>query len=143
MHTAYQSIRVVRQNRFDCHYVKNGNIGDSCRYCGVVSDGYDHIPPLAYLDKLSDAVSIDQISCRKVPCCKQYNSILWTVMLATIPERRNHIRTSLRKKYKALLRMPYWDEEELAELDNDLANQIRQWSSFAEYIKKRLGYKGG
>ena len=143
MSAVIQSRRAVRQNRFDCYYIETGRIGDSCRYCGVVSCGYDHIPPIAHIERLSDVTDIDQINCRKVPCCKQCNLILGAVLLLTVPERRSHVRTSLRKKYRALLRMPYWDEEELAELDNDLANQIRQWSSFAEYIKKRLGYQGG
>ena len=37
--------------------------------------------------------------------------------------------------------MPLWDEDELEELSDTFAEEIKRASKFAEYVKQRVGYK--
>lgn len=60
----------------------------------------------------------------------------------TLRERREYIRQHLRRKYSSYLKMPKWDEDELAELSEKMAEEIRRSASFSEYVKKRVSYRG-
>ena len=60
--------------------------------------------------------------------------------MLTKKERRSRIKEKLRKKYQTYLKMPYWDEDELSELDPSFADQIRRASKFASLIRSRLAY---
>jgi hypothetical protein len=61
----------------------------------------------------------------------------------TITERRSIVKNKLRKKYRKFLKMPRWDESELSEMDERMADDIRRASYFAEHIKQRLGFYRG
>ena len=54
--------------------------------------------------------------------------------------RRAELKRRLLKKYRNVVAMPRWDEDELDELGPDLARHIRIHSNLAEHLKKRLGY---
>jgi hypothetical protein len=90
---------------------------------------------------MADAEAEVEEDLRKVPCCLECNTILGNKLILSIGERRNHVRQKLRKKYKKFLFMPRWDEDELAELDSDLAEHIRRASNFSEHLKKRLSWR--
>jgi hypothetical protein len=38
--------------------------------------------------------------------------------------------------------MPKWDDDELAELSDKMAEEIRRSASFSEYVKQRVAYRG-
>jgi len=78
---------------------------------------------------------------RKVPACQECNSLLGSVLLTTVQERRHELKRRLRDKYRRIVSMPEWDEDELAELSNDDAREyIRQHLAAARYLKSRLGW---
>lgn len=125
----------------DFLYDKRGRIGDPCTYCGIVSDAYDHVPPLHYVSRLSSQEK-HNIQLRKVPACHECNSALSGNIDQSLVVRRKFVRNYLRKKYKKFLNMPKWDEDDLSELADKLADHVRGASRHAEYIKSRLSFYG-
>lgn len=124
---------------YDGIYTETGKIGDPCVYCGQPSDCYDHVPPLHYIARLSQA-DIHGYKLKKHPACVECNSYLTGLVLLTKKERRLRVKEKLRSKYKSYLKMPFWDEEELEELDPYFADGIRRATKFATFIRQRLAY---
>jgi hypothetical protein len=96
----------------------------------------DHVPALSVLSNLREA-EIDVSYLRKYPACRECNSILGACPILSIPERRDIVRERLRKKYRKLLQVPRWDEEELSELDPHFAQYVRASVAAAEIAKRR------
>lgn len=134
--------RMSSRRQYMCHdanYRVIGDLGDPCAYCGVESTQYDHVPPLHYVSRLSEE-EIAAGDLRKYPSCNECNSALTGQLFLTLNERRAHILEFLRAKYRKFLRMPQWDEDELGELDTDMADDIRRHEKYSRWIKSRIGY---
>jgi|APFre7841882654_1041346.scaffolds.fasta_scaffold65178_3 hypothetical protein len=125
---------------FDHLYMETGRIGDPCVYCGQPSDSHDHVPPLHYVMRVKQA-DADAIRLRKHPACRECNSILGGAIILTLQERRKHVKAHLRKKYKSYLRMPFWDEDELSQMEPRFAEQIRRSARYSEFIKARIAFR--
>ena len=123
----------------DCAYNRVGMLGDPCTYCGVEAFTWDHVPPLSQYSLLDEELR-EESNPRMFPCCQECNSFLGARLLLTVKARRKFIKEKLQKKYRKFLSMPKWDEDELEELSERLADDIRRASIFAEYIKGRLTF---
>jgi hypothetical protein len=118
-------------------YKAQGKTGDPCAYCGERSESMDHVPPLAYV-RMLDSAGLTPAGLFLAPACRECNSILGTLLLQTVKERRAHVRKRIRAKYKSLLKTPFWSEQELAELDPSFADDIRSAMQAAYVVKRRL-----
>lgn len=132
--------RNVLINRYDPVYREIGARGDPCTYCGQVSDTMDHIPPIHMVEQASLAGSDQEGPFIKVPACHECNSIIGSKRLLTIKARRNHVKDKLRAKYKHFLRIPNWDEDELAEVSPEFAKEIRASVKFGNHVRARLAW---
>lgn len=128
-----------KRERLDCRYREIGEIGDPCLYCGVPSDTWDHVPALIAAEHMKD-LEIDIGDLRKFPACNQCNSFLGSVRIDSVPERRSIVLKVLRRKYAKHLAMPDWSEEELAELSDEFADDVRRHSRFASFIRQRTAW---
>ena len=141
MHCRLVRQRTLNLQRFDHLYDRRGELGDPCVYCGIPSSGWDHIPPLVHIERMREAGAEIEAIPRKVPACGECNVLLNDVLLTTIQARRYELKRRLRDKYRRIVSMPEWDEDELAELSNDDAREyIRQHLAAARYLKSRLGW---
>jgi hypothetical protein len=130
----HQALRHQRMT-VDCHYRVIGRIGDDpCVYCGADASGYDHIPPLSTVFTMTE-LEIAYEDLRKYPCCAECNAFLGDSPLISLRDRRQLVRSRLQKKYAHYLRMPSWYESELAELSQELADDVRRHGRFADWIK--------
>lgn len=125
---------------YDALYRETGRYGDPCSYCGQVADTLDHIPPLLRVEMLTAAGQECDGPYVKVPACIECNSALTSLNKMTLKERRAHVRGYLRKKYKKFLKIPNWDEDELAEVDPAFAKEIRASVNFANHVRARLAW---
>lgn len=134
-----QTVRARRLQVYEHRYTPLGQIGDPCTYCGAPSESMDHIPPIWSCTSLADDhIPHDPSHFVKVPACQQCNSHLGGKMFLTVAERRRSVRSYLRSKYARLLRMPLWDEDELAEMSPIFAQHIRACSHEVERIRRRI-----
>lgn len=133
--------KLRRHSLYDHLYDRRGELGDPCVYCGIPSSGWDHIPPIVHIARMHDAGAEIEAVPRKVPACGECNSLLGSVLLTTIQARRHELKRRLREKYRRIVSMPEWDEDELAELSTEDAREyIRAHLAAARYLKSRLGW---
>jgi hypothetical protein len=106
-----------------------------------VSSGWDHVPPLHFVSRLSYEAR-RHYWLRLLPACRECNSWLGGIIKTTAADRRIHVRRHLRKKYARLLSIPEWDEVELNHLSEKLQHDIRSKLRAAAFIRQRIGFHG-
>lgn len=126
---------------YDSLYSHEGELGDPCVYCGVESCGWDHVPPLHYVGRLSDE-DRKRSRPRKLPSCEECNKVLGGVVLTSLHDRRAWVKRQLRRRYAHQLRIPEWREDELAELTGRTREDVQTYSAFAQHLMQRLNYYG-
>jgi len=137
--TRASDIRRERE-RLDCRYREVGELQvDPCVYCGIPATGWDHVPPLCIVANLSD-LGINKRRLQKLPSCSECNSFLGASNIDNVSDRRRHVLSRLEAKYRHHLKMPCWDEDELAELGSGLAEEVRRHARFSAYIKQRTAW---
>jgi hypothetical protein len=124
---------------FNQLYEHVGNLGDPCVYCGVLSSGWDHVPPLHFVGRLTADVRT-RYHLRLLPACTECNCWLSGNVKTTLVERRAYVRQRLQRKYARLLQIPDWHEAELAQLSPKLQFDIRSKLRAAAYIRQRIRF---
>ena len=101
-------------------YKKHKSLENSiCMYCGWDGFTQEHVPGLtsAYIYKLEKYPKII------IRACRECNSTLNFVELHSIESRAGYLVERYEQKYKSLLLMPHWDEEDL----DELTGKFRTW----------------
>ncbi len=113
-----------------------------CIYCGLPAHGLDHVPPRAITERV-------ELECRYriVPSCRECNCGLGAIAIVTLDGRRRHLLKWYRRRYKRLLQMPDWTEEELAALGPTMRNHVLASQAAAKLLRLRMarlhGYSYG
>jgi len=114
---------------------------EPCAYCGLPADSIDHIPSQCMRAKLI-ALGEYRGVWKEVPACRWCNSVLGRLALLTIDDRRQHIKASLRRKFKRLLKARIWSDEEIDEMGGGLRSYLRESKAKALEIRSRLAWAG-
>ena len=107
-----------------------------CSYCGSIhANTLDHVIPHSY-DHVHNkrTYSKDKV----VPCCSECNTMLGNKLFDTISEKAAYLILKYNKKYKKLLSLPNWDEEELEEIDGRLKEKIVSSNRRKNNIKLKI-----
>lgn len=132
-------LRKARMRSVDHRYREMGTAGeDPCVYCGVISSGHDHVPPISQVCNLKDVDAQVGLYLRKYPSCLECNNWLSDSSGQTMMERRAYIAKRIRKKYQHYLKAPQWNEEELSELSEVMAEEVRRYGRLSEHVKARV-----
>lgn len=89
---------------------------DACFYCGLPADSKDHVPPVSARPVLFEQLGKDCPEFLEVWACRECNCLLGARALWTVSERKRFIKKKLRARYKKVLAMPHWSEDEIAVL---------------------------
>ena len=104
-----------------------------CTYCGAYDGNHrDHVIPVSYTS-IKRNYSVGQI----VPSCCECNSTLGDRMYVTVPERAAFLFNVYSVKYRTLLDMPTWTEDELSEMSINFQKQIKRRILQQTIIKER------
>lgn len=117
-----------------------------CTYCGLPADSVDHVVPRHLLER-ADAAGLDLFRVFRmqrwtVPACRECNSIIGARIFKTLAERRAAAHKGIRKKYAALLRIPDWSEDDLAEMGPRAREDIRHAIRARDGVRERLRWQG-
>lgn len=108
-----------------------------CTYCDDTANTRDHVIPVSFnRPSRSNNTPIRDT----VLCCKECNSLLGARSLYTVSERAGYLYEALSKRYKKLLGMPDWSDEELSGLGEDMKQIILRGLSERERIRRRLSH---
>jgi hypothetical protein len=77
-----------------------------------------------------------------VPSCHQCNSIAGAQVFQSLDEKREHIQTRLREKYRKVLYMRKWDDDELDELEGRLRQSMAAAEAQRRIMFSRVTWPG-
>ena len=106
-----------------------------CFYCGEPANSIDHCPPISKCEYYKDIKNHYLI-----PCCLNCNNLLANKTNFTPLERLACLKELLKKKYKTILQMPDWTDEELKEVKGQLKEYIQHEISKKEQLLRRLAW---
>ncbi len=96
-----------------------------CYYCGELPQSVDHCPAIAEVDRKGiEYFKKERIPLILISACYECNQILSDHSIHTLSARKLFIKKALLKKYKKILAMPTWEEEELRELSDELRYHV-------------------
>jgi hypothetical protein len=78
-----------------------------------------------------------------VPCCYECNMLAGAEVFVSLKKKREYIHRKLKERYRELLSMPYWTDEEIDALGPLLCEYIKGSQSKADLIRLRLRWTGG
>ena len=115
-----------------------------CYYCGSTDDlTLDHTVPVSFYSprptrkgmksKYTDPVPV-------VDCCTECNSTLHNKLVIDVRDRADLIQKRYVKKYKKVLSLPRWDEEDIDELGKNLRSVVVRDQILQTNLKERLDY---
>ena len=103
-----------------------------CYYCGVPATCMDHFPPIVLYETGGEAWLI--------PSCTECNSILGSDFHYTLEQRKAHVKYQLEKRYKKVLAIPEWTDDELIDMEYALLQHIENSRLLREQVIDRLSY---
>lgn len=103
--------------------------GRWCSYCGDIADTMDHFPPR----------SVTNYGLL-IPCCRECNSSLSTLYAFSFKDRAALAKRNIRSKYKKLLRIPDWTDEEFEEMALHMKESVLAGQRIRDQIKERLAW---
>lgn len=102
-------------NAFDRRRYRKRLNGHWCLYCGMVATTEDHFPPISY-----------SLRGFLLPACSECNTFAGTSYPTNLAKRIEYVKERLKKKYRKILRMPVWTQDELNEMGYGLKTGIDQ-----------------
>jgi len=103
-----------------------------CAYCGEYASDIEHVVPRR-----------THLKTFTVPACHECNLIAGGTLFEDFEDKRNFIQKKLRIKYKKVLNMPEWDEEELRFMGKRMKDMIRGWQAARKIIIHRVVWQPG
>lgn len=101
----------------------NKNYKDHCIYCGSTNSIHrDHIIPKSWS---MNYTFFNTSSNPIVPACSECNRTLSNIPIHTPEDRADHLIDVYEKKWKKILKMPDWTNEEMQELGPSLRKSLK------------------
>lgn len=108
-----------------------------CYYCGEAATTVDHFIPQTVASRLTLG-GLQML----IPACRECNSILGPRYYRTLRLRREAAKEGIRRKYRRILRLPDWQEDEWANLGYGLMVMVKKNQTLKDRTVERLKYQG-
>jgi hypothetical protein len=112
-----------------------------CQYCGELATTMDHFIPISIAAQLL-RIGVRLKNLFLLPACLECNVLAGDEVFDSIEEKRKFIQDKLSKRYKSVLRIPYWKHHEVAELGYNLKHFIISGIGQHRIIIRRLEWQG-
>jgi hypothetical protein len=112
----------------------------ACIYCGLRATTVDHFVPLSVVQMLA---SCGESVTGKflLPSCGECNQIASDHVFPTVAAKRRFIHAKLRKKYRRVLAMPDWAQDEREELGWSLRTSVDAGMAQKSVLQQRLAWR--
>ncbi len=126
--------------------MRDENLDQFCTYCGIAANTEDHTVPRWLLRRAGelglDLSRMFRLQNWVVPSCHECNSFLGARLFPTLRERRRAAHAGISRKYAHYLRIPHWDEHDLAELGPMMRVEVLRGVEMREWVRGRLVWAG-
>lgn len=109
---------------------------EKCIYCGMSATTRDHFIPWSYNHSSSEKRTYNNDDV--LPCCRECNILAGNKIFETLEEKRYFIHARIATKYKKVLAMPFWTEEEVNELSGKMKKTVVMSMKLKCLIEARL-----
>jgi hypothetical protein len=117
-----------------------------CYYCGQRADSIDHVIP-QYVIRMMVSLDDKEITKKmlrrkalKVWACRECNCLASSSLQDSLQDRRDFVKNKLRKRYRRVLELPTWRDDEIEELGYNLQVFVRSSAKWREFVKQRIAY---
>jgi hypothetical protein len=108
-----------------------------CCYCGENATVLDHVIPVSWAsNRTRKGTNVNKKSC--VGCCSECNSLLSNFYLHSIRERAEYLSDRIAIRYRKLLSMPAWSEEEQDDMGAGMSTYIKRTAVEKQIAIERL-----
>ncbi len=104
-----------------------------CIYCGDYSECRDHFVPSSYMRVERSFGARDTVS-----CCSRCNSFKSSYYFANIQDCAVYLQRKYETRYKKVLELPEWSDEEIKELRGSLKRRVIRNRYLQQLIKRKL-----
>jgi hypothetical protein len=110
-------------------------------YCGEPADSIDHVIPRNALARIAVVDPYDiHNRVLVVDSCRECNCLIGGKWFDSLQERKDYLKTKLRKRYQKFIDLPDWTDHELSVLGYALADLIRKGMARKRKVKQRLSW---
>ena len=114
-----------------------------CFYCGEDATTKDHVIPVSYYysgvrknKHLTSQYGKENL----VDACKECNNIAWNKIFQDKYSKKDFIQERLKQKYKKVINMPYWSDEEVEQLGRTLKKEIKIQQLARKWALNRMNW---
>lgn len=114
-----------------------------CYYCGDDAETKDHIIPISYYysgKREGRHLTAKYGKENLIDCCKECNSLASNKVFNNVEAKKEYIQDKIWNKYKKIINMPEWTDEELNELEGYLRKSIKIKILARRWILNRVNY---
>lgn len=115
-----------------------------CFYCGETADTIDHVVPISYYypGKRNNGLHLtpEYDEENLVDCCRECNCLASNKVFDSALKKKEHVQEQLIKKYKKIINMPFWSEEEISQMGYVLKKEIKIQQLARKWILNRVNY---
>lgn len=108
-----------------------------CTYCGMPAETLDHVPPRR-IRKMLKEEEVRRWPFVTVASCLECNSLLGSLRLMTVIQRKAYIKKRIRDRYGKFLKAEEWTDDELSELGPSLRESVAEMMEMSKIVRKRL-----
>lgn len=109
-----------------------------CTYCGEVSEALDHVEPYSATGTYGKRHQRSWAKRHVVPSCAECNHLLSNLNFVSIAERAAYLAKKYKDRYKKILSLPSWGQEELAELRPNLRKIVIRDQKKKKTMQRRI-----
>jgi hypothetical protein len=110
-----------------------------CVYCGASATTIDHFVPVSFAAAVA---TLGVVSGKYlVPACGECNGMANARVFVSIGAKRRYLQGRIAHRYRHILAMPDWPDDEMAQLGHMLRSSIRVALAQREYIRVRLRWR--
>lgn len=104
-----------------------------CHYCGDWYQCRDHVIPVSYTHPRRVFKG-----CKTVPACLLCNSLLSNFIFSSMEERSAYLFDKYHSRYRRLLKLPVWSEDEINELEAGMRSVVEGQQHAKRLIMAKL-----
>lgn len=113
-----------------------------CTYCGEPAESLDHVVPVSFTHANRPKGKQGEFNngFERVPACRDCNGTLRNLMINSVEALAAYLAGRLESRFRKVLKMPRWDEDDLEELGHALRSSVEATVREQERVRRRIAH---
>lgn len=112
-----------------------------CTYCGDTAQTIDHVIPVSFFDgKIVRSAALRGKGVRTY-ACSDCNCMLSNKYFESFRERCKYVNQGIERRFKRVLNMPVWTDEEFKELGKNIRSRLAEKLNLKALVLERIRWQ--